>query len=250
MLLYVLQSAFLQAEPIQLRLPDTSAVVGEILDLPIYVDSSLSGESVLAYQLQISFNGSLLQVTEVSVVDHLGNSFGAPAVNLETPGQITLAAAGVNPLVGSGVLLTIRFETLMAGGSELAFTDSASNFFNEGSPSLVLNDGSFSISPLVSRSRSAVIPQKISLEQNFPNPFNPTTTIRYGIPEESDVTLMIYDLQGRVVRSYAEIAHPAGWSEFLWNSTNDKGIQVSAGIYFFRLMAGDYAATIKMNFLK
>jgi hypothetical protein len=246
----VLQGAFLQAEPIGLRLPDTSAVVGETLDLPVYVDSSLSGESVLAYQLRISFDDSLLQVAGVSVVDHLGAPFGAPAVNLETPGQITLAAAGVGPLVGSGVLLTISFETHLTGESILAFTEPESNFFNEGSPALILNDGSFSISPQVSSPASAVVPQKVSLEQNFPNPFNPTTMIRYGIPEILAVSLVIYDLQGRVVRSYSEMAQPAGWVELLWNGTDDEGHQVCAGVYIFRLRAGDHAAAIKMILLK
>jgi|GEM_PF-1127227 parallel beta-helix repeat protein len=94
------------------------------------------------------------------------------------------------------------------------------------------------------------IPDSYVLEQNLPNPFNPTTTISYGLPESSDVSLVIYDLKGRVVQSYTEQDRPAGWVHYEWNGTNANGELVSTGVYLCRLEAGKYSKTIKMVFMK
>jgi len=95
-----------------------------------------------------------------------------------------------------------------------------------------------------------LVPEKLTLLHNFPNPFNPVTTIRYGLPEISDVTLVIYDLTGRVVRRYSENAQPAGWVNLVWDGTNTSGEPVSAGVYLCRLEAGNFTKTIKMVYLK
>ena len=94
------------------------------------------------------------------------------------------------------------------------------------------------------------LPTEFTLEQNFPNPFNPTTTIRYGLPEASDVSLIIYDLQGRVVQIYSGSSRPAGWVNYEWSGTNMNGEQVSTGVYLCRMVAGEYSETIKMVFMK
>lgn len=94
------------------------------------------------------------------------------------------------------------------------------------------------------------IPDTYVLEQNFPNPFNPLTTIRYGLPEISDVNLMIYDVKGRVVHSYVELAHPAGWVTLEWDGTDASGNMPSTGVYFCRMISGDYSRTIKMVYLR
>ena len=102
----------------------------------------------------------------------------------------------------------------------------------------------------VTSTRSAVIPDEYILVQNFPNPFNPTTTIRYGLPESSDVSLMIYDVRGQVIQSPRSGLQSAGWYDVVWNGTTSEGKQISTGIYFARLVAGDYSQVIKMLYLK
>ncbi len=85
---------------------------------------------------------------------------------------------------------------------------------------------------------------------NHPNPFNPITTISYDLPEQSDVTLNIYDLRGREVRTFQNREQHAGHYEIQWNGVDDSGNPVSTGIYFARLLAGDYSKTIKMVYLE
>ena len=239
MILLMLQSTAIYAEPIGISLPDTNAVIGANIGMPVYVDSSLNDASVYAYQLQIAFDASLLHATSVSVTGYLGQSFGMPTLNLAIPGQITLAAAGTNHLEGSGVLLMIHFETIQNGTSLVSFTDMESNFFNEGSPALILNDGSISISPIDDVHNPERIPQSIFLNQNFPNPFNPSTTLRYRLPEEASVSLIIYDIRGNTIRTYTSETKAAGWHEKVWNGIDESGQPVSPGLYFTRLQVAD-----------
>ena len=89
------------------------------------------------------------------------------------------------------------------------------------------------------------------LHQNQPNPFNPTTTIRYDLPKPADVTLRIYDVKGRLVRT---LLHPT-WKETgrhteLWDGLNNRGDKVASGIYFYRLTAGNQSLAKKMVLLK
>ena len=93
-------------------------------------------------------------------------------------------------------------------------------------------------------------PTSFQLLQNFPNPFNPTTTIRYGIPEDSNVSLVIYDVRGQVVQTVASEQQSAGWYDFVWNGQTADGKTISTGIYFARLVAGEYSQVIKMLYLK
>ncbi len=230
-------------------MPDTSAVVGEIIELPVYVDSSLSSESVLAYQLQISFDATLLQVNSVSVSGLLGEPFGLPAVNLETPGQLTVAAAGVSPLEGSGVLVVIRFETLQAGESPVLFWDEEANFFNEGTPALLLIDGSIAISPLVATRNLQLDPPGFVLHQNFPNPFNPGTTIHYTLADQAAIMLSIFDIQGREINKLYEGIRAPGNYTVKWDGNDQQGHAMRRGVYLCRLLAGKQSKTIRMVYL-
>jgi hypothetical protein len=87
----------------------------------------------------------------------------------------------------------------------------------------------------------AVIPKDYKLDQNFPNPFNPSTMINYSIPKNSYVTLKIYDMLGREVSSLVNEYKEAG--EYSYNFS---GKEYSSGIYFYKLTAGDFTSTKKM----
>ena len=89
------------------------------------------------------------------------------------------------------------------------------------------------------------IPFVYSLNQNYPNPFNPATTIEYSLPNAGDVTLIIYNLLGEEVARLIDSYQPSGEHNTTWNASN-----VSSGIYFFRLQAGDFVQTRKMVLLK
>ena len=88
------------------------------------------------------------------------------------------------------------------------------------------------------------------LAQNFPNPFNPSTRIAFGLAAPADVSLRIYDAAGRLVRVLAEDARPAGNYSELWDGRDSGGRAVASGIYFYRLQAGAFAETRKMALLR
>ena len=85
---------------------------------------------------------------------------------------------------------------------------------------------------------------------NYPNPFNPSTTVRYGLPEEANVSLVIYDVRGQVVQTLESEHQSAGWYDVVWNGETADGKSISTGIYFASLVAGEYSQVIKMLYLK
>jgi hypothetical protein len=103
---------------------------------------------------------------------------------------------------------------------------------------------------LVKDDHTQVKPTMFVLHQAYPNPFNPSTTIRYGLPEGSNVSLVIYDVRGQVVQTLESGHHSAGWYDVVWNGQTADGKTISTGIYFARLVAGEYSQVIKMLYLK
>jgi hypothetical protein len=81
------------------------------------------------------------------------------------------------------------------------------------------------------------IPREFGLSQNHPNPFNPTTTIKYELPEPSYVSMVIYDLMGHKVIKWENDYEDAGFRHINWDGTNVNGIPVPSGIYIYRLTA-------------
>ena len=98
--------------------------------------------------------------------------------------------------------------------------------------------------------RSETFPQGFVLEQNFPNPFNPSTTLRYELPEDGLVNVTIYDMMGRQVSTLVSSHQTAGYKSIQWNATNDFGKPVSAGVYLYQIQAGEFVQTKKMVLLK
>jgi hypothetical protein len=86
-----------------------------------------------------------------------------------------------------------------------------------------------------------------SLSKNYPNPFNPTTTIEFSVPKEENVTINVYDVHGRFVRSLVNgEGYTQGHYSVRWDGTNSKGESVASGIYFTRMKAGQFTTVQKM----
>ena len=96
----------------------------------------------------------------------------------------------------------------------------------------------------------ASIPEVFALHQNYPNPFNPTTTINYDIPESQIVSIMIYDVMGREVRTLINEFQELGYKAIRWDATDNLGRSVSAGMYIYTIQAGDFRQVRKMVLLK
>ena len=96
----------------------------------------------------------------------------------------------------------------------------------------------------------AIVPAIFTLHQNFPNPFNPITTLRYDLPEDNFVMLTVYDMLGRTVVQLVNTAQEAGFKSVQWDATDSMGRPVSAGVYLYQIQAGEFVQTKKMVLLK
>jgi glucose/arabinose dehydrogenase len=108
----------------------------------------------------------------------------------------------------------------------------------------------FNKSNLVGISNNSSLPDAFNLEQNYPNPFNPETKINYSIPSLSHVKLIIYDINGREIKSLVNTTQLAGDHTISWNGTDNYGSKISSGIYFYSITAGENIATKKMLMVK
>ena len=89
------------------------------------------------------------------------------------------------------------------------------------------------------------IPDKFDLLQNYPNPFNPSTKIRYSLPEVSSATIKVYDMLGNEVATLVNKEQPAGNYEVDFNAS-----ELSSGIYFYKLQAGNFIEMKKMTLIR
>jgi hypothetical protein len=94
------------------------------------------------------------------------------------------------------------------------------------------------------------VPETYDLGQNYPNPFNPSTTISYALPEQGHVSLIVYDALGREVTRLVDNVESEGYHSIQWSGVNSAGSQVSTGVYFYRLQAGDFNQIRKMVLVK
>lgn len=93
-------------------------------------------------------------------------------------------------------------------------------------------------------------PSEFVIEKAYPNPFNPTTRIRYGVSTTSSVNVIIYDMAGRLVSNFKIGNKEPGWHEFTWQGNDSHGQQVSTGMYLVTMRAGEHFQKQKVTFLK
>ncbi|MCH7762520.1 MAG: T9SS type A sorting domain-containing protein [Candidatus Marinimicrobia bacterium] len=150
----------------------------------------------------------------------------APGFEPDEPYDFTIDTAFVDAGVTAG-------ESYYYVVTAMDFNGNESDFSNEASASL-LGTGN-----------ETFIPDKYALAQNYPNPFNPVTTITYDLPQDAKVTLIVYDILGNEIRTLVNDNLPAGRYRHKLNASN-----LTSGIYFYRIDAGDFKQTKKMMILK
>jgi len=92
---------------------------------------------------------------------------------------------------------------------------------------------------------SGIAPNEYKLEQNYPNPFNPTTNIKYQIAKNSFVTLKVFDVLGKEIATVVNGYRKAGYYETNWDAS-----QYPSGMYFYKLISGDFSETKKLILVK
>ncbi|MCB0722614.1 MAG: T9SS type A sorting domain-containing protein [Ignavibacteriae bacterium] len=94
------------------------------------------------------------------------------------------------------------------------------------------------------------VPATYDLSQNYPNPFNPSTRFTFSLPKGSNVSIVVFDVTGRQIATLVNSKFEAGKYSVDWNGTDNGGALVSSGVYFYRIVAGDFVQTRKMALIK
>ena len=115
---------------------------------------------------------------------------------------------------------------------------------------LIKTDSLGNTAPLTITHDRSGLPDAFALEQNYPNPFNPATTIRFALPQATEVRLVVYDIQGREVARLLDGDWPAGYHHVVWDGRAATGRGVPSGIYIARLSTPTYAKSIKLVLLR
>ena len=157
-------------------------------------------------------------------------------------GRVTvdLAALGIGAAItGSGEIAVLTFRAT-GGGCEIAFEEARVRGVDNEELDVELR----------AHAGDDVVPREFRLDQNIPNPFNPVTLVHYDVPQATRVTIRVYDVAGRLVRTLVDGATPAGRHAVQWNGRNAEGERVGSGVYFCTMSAADYRSTRKMLLLK
>lgn len=104
--------------------------------------------------------------------------------------------------------------------------------------------------PADSAQNDSRLPRRFALHHNYPNPFNPLTTIRFDLPQQTHVTLTIYDVLGRRVRTIVDQPMKAGYYVRIWDGRDDQGVAVTSSVYFYRLHAREFDKVRKMAIVR
>ena len=145
-------------------------------------------------------------------------------------------------------ILNVIFEINVNAGEQMDWVLTSEN----GEHYILENKGEIAI-PSSERfilDRRLAIPKIFILYPAYPNPFNPMTTLRYGLPEKTFVMLTIYDMLGREITQLINSNQEAGFKSIQWDATDSFGRPVSAGIYVYQIHAGEFVQTRKLVLLK
>jgi hypothetical protein len=193
------------------------------------------------YGFTVSYDANVLEYVGSRVENSILGEEGLaqPQTFAQSDGQVTIASFGQTATEGDlGLSLVFR----STGEIESSYID-----ITEGA----LQDGRYGVNRVTEMAsvRIETRPEVYSLSDNYPNPFNPETTIKYQLPEAGDVNLEVYNMLGQVVRTLVSTNQNAGRYVLQWDATNDSGHPLSSGIYFYRIQAGGEFQSIKKMLL-
>jgi len=197
---------------------------------------------IKGYGFAVNYDGIALEFVKAVVENNrLGEgSLAQPQILADTDGKVVLGAFG---------------ETVSEGDVELSLVFRPKTEIEQ---SLIevsageLRDGNYALNQIASLGVVSVEtrPEAFALLNNYPNPFNPETTIKYHLPEAAQVKLEVYNMVGQVVRTLVNNHQNAGRYVVQWDAANDNGQSLASGIYLYRVQAGDFRDVKKMLLLK
>ena len=149
--------------------------------------------------------------------------------------------------------MVLHFRTqetgIQSGDVEAILTGSTYEGINiSGSDIITVRGGK--LKKTFSNNMNTNMPESYFIHQNYPNPFNPSTIIQFGIPTEEYVSIEIFNISGKKVRSLSTGVISAGYHEVMWDGKNDNGIQIPTGIYFCKISSRNFQKNIRMLYIK
>lgn len=231
---------------LSLRLGSDRVVVGETM----FVDVSLANvQALMGYGFVLNYDAEKFEFVEAmpAAEDLLMSSGGeTPLLRGWSPeaGQVHVmnAIANGSEVSGGGDIVRLVFRVLRDFEDNARFEIAEGLVFDPNQLANPLAGGVLDIQ---------TTPTEFALLQNFPNPFNPDTTIGYELAESADVTLQIYNVVGQVVRTLiAAEPQSVGRYQVRWDGMDDRGMPVSSGIYFYQISAGKFQDVRKLMLLK
>ncbi len=222
----------------QNRIKEAGAEGG--FELELYVDGSTE---LNAFGFNLNYPESAVEFVRVEPSEDTADLSHLDAVRTDD-GTITIGGFCEKPMSvekGSSLIkLVFSYKKQTTGEFELSVTDLVDDFRNVAISEVLTFGGA--------------LPTTFSLHQNFPNPFNPETQIRYDIPETSTdklrVSLAIYNIRGQLIRQLVDEKKAAGAYRVVWDGRNDQSRRVATGTYFYTIKAGSFKETKKMLMLK
>ena len=200
--------------------------------------------SLRGYGAVVEYDPAVFRLVRVDDAESALRADGMEALllNREGNGEVLVAGSRTTGAAGvEGLLAELRFEPLVP---------EAVGLFRIREALVRRTDGRVVQPRELGTVEGRWVPQVFVLQPNFPNPFNPSTTIRYQLPVGSEVSLEIYDVLGQKVRTLVSGKQAAGFHRMVWDSRDDSGRQVAAGAYLYRLRAGDFTQVRKLMLLK
>jgi len=224
-----------------IELPAEFNVGGEFV-ARIHLDDELG--VVQGTHFTVSYDAAVLEylgATPGALVERTVDAFFMPLVIKDLP-DLSIAALGRGATFGgSGILAELRFRVLAPGAIRLGMPEAtARSIRNQELLPQAPSDVTADELPL------AVVPSRVYLQANQPNPFSQATTLRFGLPAAGAVRLAVFDVSGRSVRTLVNGVLPAAEHVFSWDRRDDSGHAVAAGVYLYRLETEGQTITRKL----
>ena len=183
-----------------------------------------------------------LSAFKVKLVDFGGD--GAWSGGDDTEHELTFMA----PVLASETWVSL--DMLLDDFTNMTAREHLAQLVISGDPNTVYVDNIYFASSATGLEDGQLLPRGHALLSNYPNPFNPSTTIRYQLTAETTVHLSVYDVRGQLVRTLVNDQQAAGYYHLQWDGRNHAGQPVGTGVFLARLEVGNFCETIKMVYMK
>jgi len=221
-----------------MKMPEQSAKAGDKIYIPAIINDATG---LTAGGVTLKYDATVLKATKVLVGVSSYSAYSEANTNID--GEVRFAFATTKPMNGHSNLFVVEFEVLP---------------HTEGKTSrLILDSVSLSNSLTITKINGIVTipPSRSALLQNYPNPFNPETWIPFKLASCSPATISIYNIKGQLIRTINPGNQKAGAyigknKAAYWDGKDSSGNQVSSGLYFYSLQAGDFRAIRRMAIVK